>query len=77
MGGQAAPGAQPMAAAPPAQMAPVAPMQQVPKAMTKTAPMSAVPEPKAKTPIVLLVGVAVACLLAGVLITVVVLKFLG
>jgi hypothetical protein len=43
----------------------------------KTAPMSAVVEPKAKTPIVLLIGVAVACLLAGVLLTVVVLKFLG
>ena len=48
------------------------------KAMAKTAPMAMVQEaPKAKTPIVLLIGVAIACLLAGVLITVVVLKFLG
>ena len=51
------------------------------KAMAKTAPMNAVPDmtvqQKPKTPFVLLIGVAVACLLAGVLLTVVVLKFLG
>ena len=65
--------------------APVLPMSgppasraQMNKAMAKTAPMSAVPDPpKQKTPIVLLLGVAIACLLAGVLITVIVLKFLG
>jgi len=43
--------------------------------------MNAVPDmtvqQKPKTPFVLLIGVAVACLLAGVLLTVVVLKFLG
>jgi len=55
------------------QMAPASPQ----KAMAKTAPMAIVQEPKTKTPVVLLIGVAVACLLAGVLITVVVLKFLG
>ncbi len=48
-----------------------------PRPLAKTAPMAAVQEPKPKTPIVLLVGVAIACLLAGVLLTVVVLKLLG
>ena len=49
-----------------------------PRQIAKTAPMAAVvTERKSSTPIVLLVGVAVACLLAGVLLTVVVLKFLG
>jgi len=44
-------------------------------AVSRTAPMSAIgPEGKPKTPIVLLIGVAVACLLAGVLLTVIVLK---
>ena len=47
------------------------------KAMAKTAPMAAVPEPRQKMPVVLLIGVAVACLLAGVLLTVVVLKVIG
>ncbi|MFO0586744.1 MAG: protein kinase [Polyangiaceae bacterium] len=57
---------------------PPASRAQMNKAMAKTAPMSAVPDPpKQKTPIVLLLGVAIACLLAGVLITVLVLKFLG
>ncbi len=43
----------------------------------KTAPMTAVVEKKPTTPLVLLIGVAVACLLTGVLLTVVVLKLLG
>ena len=47
------------------------------KAMAKTAPMAAVPEPRQKMPVVLLVGVALACLLAGVLLTVIVLKVVG
>jgi serine/threonine protein kinase len=47
------------------------------KALAKTAPMPAMTEPRAKTPVVLLIGVAVACLLAGVLLTVIVLKVLG
>lgn len=66
------PGGASLASGPPVSRNPVN------KAMAKTAPMAIVQEaPKAKTPIVLLIGVAIACLLAGVLITVVVLKFLG
>jgi hypothetical protein len=85
-----APGA-PVPSGPPNMSAPNGPMSgpagmmpgqaQVNKAMARTAPMNAVPDvtsaQKAKTPIVLLIGVAIACLLAGVLLTVIVLKFLG
>ncbi|MEZ4310216.1 MAG: protein kinase [Polyangiaceae bacterium] len=64
--------------APQAAARPVPQAQPSYKAMAKTAPMGVVAEPpKPKMPVVLLVGVAVACLLAGVVLTVVVLKLIG
>jgi eukaryotic-like serine/threonine-protein kinase len=76
---QVKPHAAPAPVAMPAQAAPPQAAGAPPpyKAMAKTAPMAAVPEPRQKLPVVLLVGVAVACLLAGVLLTVIVLKVIG